>query len=51
METVQRESQKSLTFMFSGDINELVHSSSSFSIENLSIEEPPLEEIFLRYYK
>lgn len=51
METVQRESQKSLTFMFSGDINELVHSLSSFSIENLSIEEPPLEEIFLRYYK
>ncbi len=51
MESFHRESQRSIVFMFSGDINELVHCLSGRSIENLSIEEPPLEEIFLHYYQ
>lgn len=51
IESLQRESPKSLMFMFSGDINELLQSLSLLKIENLSIEEPPLEEIFLHYYR
>ncbi|MCX6251235.1 MAG: ABC transporter ATP-binding protein [Bacteroidetes bacterium] len=42
---------KTLLFFFSGDINALIGSLTSQQIENLSIEEPPLEEIFLHYYK
>jgi ABC-2 type transport system ATP-binding protein len=38
-------------FLFSGDVNELIHSLSGRQAENLVIEEPPLEEIFLHYYK
>ncbi|MCX6284221.1 MAG: ABC transporter ATP-binding protein [Bacteroidetes bacterium] len=45
------ESPKSIVFMFSGDINELIQSLSVLRLENLSIEEPPLEEIFLHYYR
>jgi len=51
MVSFQRESPRSIVFMFSGDINELTLRLSASSIENLSIEEPPLEEIFLHYYQ
>lgn len=51
IESFHRESPKSVVFMFSGDINELISLLSGFGIENLSIEEPPLEEIFLHYYQ
>jgi ABC-2 type transport system ATP-binding protein len=42
---------KLLVFLFSGDINALIASLAGRRIESLSIEEPPLEEIFLHYYK
>ena len=51
IESFQRESPKSTVFMFSGNINELIVRLSEYNIENLSIEEPPLEEIFLHYYQ
>jgi len=51
MASFQRESPRSIVFMFSGDINKLIRGLSGTSIENLSIEEPPLEEIFLHYYQ
>ena len=51
IESFQAESAKSIVFMFSGDINELIQRLSVLRIENLSIEEPPLEEIFLHYYR
>lgn len=51
IESFHQESPKSVVFMFSGDINELIKHLSGFRIENLSIEEPPLEEIFLHYYQ
>ena len=44
-------SGKSLTFLYSGDIKILVEKLALLPIENLSIEEPSLEEIFLHYYK
>jgi len=40
-----------ITFMYSGDINELIGILSGNKINNLMIEEPSLEEIFMHYYK
>jgi ABC-2 type transport system ATP-binding protein len=40
-----------LSFMYSGDINELVGSLTGKKIVNLTIEEPSLEEIFMHYYR
>lgn len=40
-----------LSFMFSGNINELVQFLSEKQIVNLMIEEPSLEEIFMHYYQ
>ncbi|MCX6335334.1 MAG: ABC transporter ATP-binding protein [Bacteroidia bacterium] len=39
------------SFMYSGDINELVSILSGNKIVNLMIEEPSLDEIFMHYYK
>ncbi|MCX6254920.1 MAG: ABC transporter ATP-binding protein [Bacteroidia bacterium] len=40
-----------ISFMYSGDINELVSLLVGRKIVNLTIEEPSLEEIFMHYYK
>lgn len=40
-----------LSFMYSGNINELVNFLSGKKLINLMIEEPSLDEIFLHYYK
>ena len=40
-----------LSFMYSGNINELVSLLSENKIINLMIEEPSLDEIFMHYYK
>jgi ABC-2 type transport system ATP-binding protein len=40
-----------LSFMYSGDINDLVGSLAGRKIVNLTIEEPSLEEIFMHYYQ
>ena len=40
-----------LSFMYSGDINELVRLLSANKMINLMIEEPSLDEIFMHYYK
>jgi ABC-2 type transport system ATP-binding protein len=44
-------SGRSLVFLYSGNINELIHKLAGQPIDNLTIEEPSLEEIFLHYYK
>lgn len=41
----------SMSFMFSGDINELTGFLSGKDINNLMIEEPSLDEIFMHYYQ
>jgi ABC-2 type transport system ATP-binding protein len=51
IETVECGKGNELTFMISGDINLLIHRLSGKKLLNLSIEEPPLEEIFLHYYQ
>jgi len=40
-----------ISFMFSGDINELTRFLSQRKIVNLIIEEPSLDEIFMHYYQ
>lgn len=44
------EADHSAFFMYSGDINDLVKSLTGMKMVNLTIEEPPLEEIFMHYY-
>ena len=40
-----------LSFLYSGNINDLVHYLSEKKINNLIIEEPSLDEIFMHYYQ
>ncbi len=40
-----------ISFMYSGNINELVSFLSGRKVNNLIIEEPSLDEIFMHYYK
>lgn len=40
-----------ITFMYSGDLNELIGILSGKKLNNLMIEEPSLEEIFMHYYR
>ena len=40
-----------ISFMYSGDVNELVGVLAGRKIDNLTIEEPSLEEIFMHYYQ
>jgi len=44
-------SGNTLSFIYSGDINELVSFLTNRKILNLTMEEPSLEEIFMHYYK
>lgn len=47
----RKESGDSVSFLFSGDMNQLVHALTSCHINDLTITEPDLEEIFLHYYE
>ena len=40
-----------LSFLYGGDIKQLLHTLSTGNITDLSISEPDLEEIFLHYYQ
>jgi ABC-2 type transport system ATP-binding protein len=51
IENVITSSGNILSFMYSGNINELINKLSGEKINNLMIEEPSLEEIFMHYYK
>ena len=48
---VESVTDRSMAFLYSGDINALVEKLAGQKVDNLSIEEPSLEEIFLHYYK
>jgi ABC-2 type transport system ATP-binding protein len=41
----------SANFFFKGDINSMVEKVSSLQLEDVVIEEPTLEEIFMHYYE
>ncbi|MGO4373513.1 ABC transporter ATP-binding protein, partial [Paenibacillus sp. MCAF20] len=42
---------KSTSFLFKGNINHVMRKIAEIEIENLWIEEPNLEEIFMHYYE
>lgn len=48
---ILEESDKRISFMFSGNINDLIKKLSSEQLVNFTIEEPPLDEIFIHYYR
>jgi len=50
VQRVNKQIGRKAEFMFSGNINELISVLSVYKLENISIEEPSLEEIFLHYY-
>lgn len=45
-----QKTDNGISFLFSGDINEFLQIISKFRINDLSISEPDLEEIFMHYY-
>ena len=51
IENILTRHDKRLSFMYSGNVNELVNLLAATKIDNLMIEEPSLEEIFMHYYK
>ena len=51
IESITSNTGNAIAFMYSGNTSELIKFLSTRKIENLVIEEPTLEEIFLHYYK
>lgn len=47
----RKESGDSVSFLFGGDINELIRFLSASKLTDLTVTEPDLEEIFLHYYE
>ncbi len=39
------------SFLYSGDMGNLLHTLSSGQIDDLTVTEPDLEEVFLHYYE
>lgn len=46
-----KKDKNNISFKFSGEMNELVKKLSEIDIEDINIEDPSLEEIFLKYYE
>lgn len=46
-----KKTDSNVNFFFDGDINILMKILSEFQVENISIEEPSLDEIFMHFYK
>ena len=51
MENVKTVQENTLSFNFSGNINELTRHLSGYDIKDMVIEESDLEEIFMHYYE
>lgn len=47
----KKESGDSVSFLFGGDINDLIRALSTCRVSDLTVTEPDLEEIFLHYYE
>jgi len=47
----QARNGRTIDMLYEGDINELVRLLAGRELENLWLEEPPLEEVFLHYYE
>ena len=46
-----RQTENGKTFLYGGDINQLLQVFAKQNIQDISISEPDLEEIFMHYYK
>lgn len=44
------QTENGMTFLYGGDINQLLQAFSKQNIQDISISEPDLEEIFMHYY-
>ena len=47
----RRDSEDSVSFLYSGDMNSLLCALSSGQVNDLTVSEPDLEEVFLHYYE
>ena len=47
----RRDSEDSVSFLYSGDMNSLLRALSSGQVNDLTVSEPDLEEVFLHYYE
>lgn len=47
----RRDSEDSVSFLYSGDMNSLLRTLSSGQVNDLTVSEPDLEEVFLHYYE
>ena len=47
----ERKELDKLSFLYSGDMNDLISYISKYKIKDISIMEPDLEEVFMHYYK
>jgi ABC-2 type transport system ATP-binding protein len=45
------ESENKVSFFFKGDVNIMIHLLNSLKLNNVLIEDPTLEEIFMHYYE
>lgn len=46
-----RQTENGMTFLYGGDINQLLQVFAKQNIQDISISDPDLEEIFMHYYK
>lgn len=47
----RKDTEDSVSFLYSGDMNSLLRALSSGNVDDLTITEPDLEEVFLHYYE
>ena len=47
----RKETKDSISFLYNGDMGSLLHTLSSGQVDDLTITEPDLEEVFLHYYE
>ena len=47
----RRDSEDSVSFLYSGDMNSLLRALSYGQVNDLTVSEPDLEEVFLHYYE
>lgn len=46
-----KQQEEEISFMYKGNVNQLINSFSTMEIVDIFIEEPSLEEIFMHYYQ
>lgn len=47
----RKETDDTVSFLYSGDMESLLHTLSLGHVDDLTITEPDLEEVFLHYYE